>query len=88
MSAPDPSPAVTALCEHTLRLLEHGDAEVVVCDLVAVIEIDAATIEALARLQLAARRVGRSIELQRAPRGLCELLAFMGLEGVLPYESS
>jgi ABC-type transporter Mla MlaB component len=88
VSAPEPSPAVAALCERTRRLLEHGDAEVVVCDLDALVELDAVAVEALARLQLTARRLGRSIELRHASGGLQELLAFIGLEGVLPYESS
>jgi ABC-type transporter Mla MlaB component len=88
VSAHEPSPAVIALCERTRRLLEHGDAAIVICDLDAVAELDAVAVEALARLQLTARRLGRSIELRHAPRELQELLAFAGLEDVLPYESS
>ncbi len=45
---------------------------------------DLATVDALARLQLAARRLGRSIRLRHASRELRELLSLAGLSDVLP----
>jgi ABC-type transporter Mla MlaB component len=45
---------------------------------------DAATVDALARLQLAAQRRGCRIRLQNASPELRELVAFMGLQDVLP----
>lgn len=45
---------------------------------------DAQTVEALARLQLAARRSGCSILLVHASPELRDLVAFMGLSDVLP----
>jgi ABC-type transporter Mla MlaB component len=45
---------------------------------------DAATVDALARLQLGARRRGGQIELCGASAELRELIAFMGLCEVLP----
>ena len=48
---------------------------------------DAATVDALARLQLAARRLGLEIRLRHASSELQELLAFVGLATTC-YESS
>jgi ABC-type transporter Mla MlaB component len=53
------------------------------CD-VAGVEPDAVTVDALARLQLAARRIGCQVRLRNASAELCELIAFMGLRDVLP----
>ena len=47
---------------------------------------DARTVEALARLQLLARRRGRRLRLQNASPELLELVRFMGLHGVMPAE--
>ncbi len=47
---------------------------------------DAATVQALARLQLAARRRGAQIVLRGASEELCKLIDFMGLADVLPVE--
>ena len=45
---------------------------------------DAVTCDALARLQLAAKRLGCQVRLRNASPELRELVAFMGLEDVLP----
>ena len=45
---------------------------------------DAVTIEALARLQLTARRLGRRITLRRVSPDLDRLVSFVGLADVLP----
>jgi ABC-type transporter Mla MlaB component len=42
------------------------------------------TVDALARLQLAARRHGCTVRLQNASSELLELVSFMGLRDVLP----
>ncbi len=44
---------------------------------------DAATVDALARMQLAARRRGTEIRLVGASEALCGLIALMGLADVL-----
>lgn len=44
---------------------------------------DLALVDALARLQLAAHRAGRSIRLRHPDEGLCSLLALAGLAGVV-----
>jgi ABC-type transporter Mla MlaB component len=59
----------------------------IVCDVAALVRPDAGTVDALARLQLALRRLGLELELRNASEELCELLALMGLSGVLCVES-
>jgi len=46
--------------------------------------VDLATVDALARLQLIARRLGCKIELRDAPDKLREILALAGLGDVVP----
>jgi hypothetical protein len=58
----------------------------IVCD-VAALAPDAAAIDALARLQLAARRLGLEIRLRHASSDLLGLLAFVGLSEVLRVEA-
>jgi ABC-type transporter Mla MlaB component len=71
------------LCERVCALLERSGADVALCD-VSGVDPDAVTIDALARLQLAARRHGCQVRLRHASSELLELLAFMGLRDVLP----
>jgi ABC-type transporter Mla MlaB component len=54
-----------------------------ICD-VTEVAIDAVAVEALARLQLGARRHGCTVGLLSAPRELTELVSFMGLQDVVP----
>lgn len=71
------------LCERVCALLrEHGPG-VVRCD-VRDVRPDAVTVDALARLQLAARRLGCRVHLCNASPELSDLVAFMGLDDVLP----
>ncbi len=70
------------LCERVCALLSETGADVAVCD-VATVEPDAVTVDALARLQLAARRTGCQVRLRHASDDLRELVAFMGLADVL-----
>jgi ABC-type transporter Mla MlaB component len=71
------------LCERVRHVLAGRQGATVVCD-VGGVGADAATVEALARLQLAARRHGCLIRMRRASPELRQLVAFMGLEDVLP----
>ncbi len=71
------------LCERVCALLAKSGADVVLCD-VRSVEPDAVTVDALARLQLAARRAGCRVRLRRASGELRELVAFMGLTDVFP----
>jgi ABC-type transporter Mla MlaB component len=60
---------------------EHPDT-LAFCD-VAEVPCDAITVEALARLQLVARRNGITVRLRNASSELLALVAFLGLEDVL-----
>jgi hypothetical protein len=75
---------IEALCERARVLLESSDATVVLCDVGALVDPDAEVVDALARLQLTARRLGRQIRLLHACDELQDLLALMGLGDVLP----
>ena len=75
---------VLGLCESLRLLLEGGNEGPVVCDLGTLVGPDAGTVDALARLQLTALRLGRHIRLRHAPHELKDLLVLMGLCEVLP----
>jgi ABC-type transporter Mla MlaB component len=69
------------LCDRICRLLRRNTVELALCD-VAGVEVDAVTVDALARLQLAAKRRGCRVTLRNASNELRELVAFMGLSDV------
>jgi ABC-type transporter Mla MlaB component len=71
------------LCDRVCALLAQSRPAVALCD-VATVQPDAVTVDALARLQLAAGRYGCRIRLRGASSDLLELVAWMGLENVLP----
>jgi len=71
------------LCERVCGLLERSGANVALCDVTGV-DPDAVTVDALARLQLAAQRHGCQVRLRNGSGELLELLTFMGLRDVLP----
>jgi ABC-type transporter Mla MlaB component len=71
------------LCARVCDLLEKSRAGVAVCDVTSV-HVDAVTVDALARLQLAARRHGCQVRLRNPSDELREVIAFMGLRDVLP----
>jgi len=70
------------LCDRVCALLERSGASRAVCDVTGV-QVDAVTIDALARLQLAAHRRGCHVRLRRASPELRELVTFLGLRDVL-----
>jgi ABC-type transporter Mla MlaB component len=61
-------------------------ATIIDWDLSALRHVDASTVDALARLQLAARRSGASIRLRNVTPALRQLVDFMGLSEVLCVE--
>ena len=77
---------IPAFCERGRLLLERCGADPLVCDLGRVGSPDAVTVEALARLQLEARRLGRRVVFRDACGALRDLVAFVGLEEALPCE--
>lgn len=71
------------LCARVCALLELAEPRLAICDASGV-PADAVTVDALARLQLAARRAGCRVRLRNASDELNDLVALMGLEQVLP----
>ena len=71
------------LCERVCALVASSGVDVAYCD-VDGIAPDAVTVDALAQLQLGARRHGCTVRLQNASVELRELVEFMGLTAVLP----
>jgi ABC-type transporter Mla MlaB component len=71
------------LCERVCALLRESRADVAFCD-VRGVDPDCVTVDALARLQLAARRHGCRVRLRHASDELLDLVTFMGLRDVLP----
>jgi anti-anti-sigma regulatory factor len=84
--APDAldSQSARALQERVAVLLQRGQADVVTCDVGATTTAELATIDVLARLQLTARRLGRSIRLRHASGPLVDMIELTGLSSVLP----
>ncbi len=66
------------LCDRVCMLLRERDTNVVICDVCGV-EPDAVTVDALARLQLAARRLGCQVRICHASEELLRLVDLMGL---------
>ena len=73
---------LAGLCDRVCALLGRSAGVIVDCDVHGV-EPDAVTVDALARLQLAAKRRGCRVHLRNASRELRELVDFMGLADVL-----
>lgn len=69
------------LCDRVCALLAENGS-VVRCD-VAGVDPDAVTVDAVARLQLAARRRGCEVRLHNASDALLEVVELMGLTHVL-----
>ena len=74
------------LCERVRAEVERSGDPVVVCDVGGLTHADAGTVDALARAQLTARRLGCRVQLRDPPRELCELLDLFGLAGALCVE--
>jgi anti-anti-sigma regulatory factor len=72
-----------AWCARIRSTLEHGTTRVVVCDVGQIGGRAAGVIEALARMQLTARRSGGEIRFRHASPAVVELLELVGLAHVL-----
>jgi len=75
------------LCDRVCDLLQRARPEVAYCEVDGV-EPDAVTVDALARLQLAACRRGCQVVLRNACEPLLELVELMGLSNVLSERRS
>jgi anti-anti-sigma regulatory factor len=74
---------IPALCERVRLSLDGAPADVVVCDVGALADPDCVAVDALARLQLTARRQGRRFVLRDVSPDLQALLSFAGLSEVV-----
>lgn len=74
---------LAGLCNRVCALLRDGGPGLVHADVTGV-DPDAVTVDALARLQLAARRHDCQVRLRGASSELVELIELMGLKNVLP----
>jgi ABC-type transporter Mla MlaB component len=72
---------IPLLCERLRAMMEQHDLDLIDCE-VSNILVDLVAIEALARLQLTARRHGCRMCLVGAPHELESLLVLCGLGGV------
>lgn len=84
ISGPITRADVPGLCGRVRLALETSDAELVVCDVGALADPDAVAVDALARLQLTARRLGRHVRLGHACDELQDLLVLTGLDEAVP----
>jgi hypothetical protein len=76
---------ITRLCDEMARAIEHaGAGREVVCDVAAVTQPTMITLEAIARLDLTARRHGRRLVVRGACAELRQLASLLGLDGLLP----
>jgi ABC-type transporter Mla MlaB component len=74
---------IKGLCRRLRVLLQDSDADLVICDVSALAGPDAVAVDALARLQLTARRCGCQVLLRHACGELRELLVLTGLSDVV-----
>lgn len=84
LTGPIARDTLPTLCKRVRALLETNDADLVVCDVGAIAEPDAVTIDALARLQLTARRLGREVRVLEPCVNLTDLLTLTGLSETVP----
>jgi ABC-type transporter Mla MlaB component len=74
---------IPRLCQQLQALVAGAVGAVLICDVGAVTDPDAVTVEALARLRLTARRLGRPFEIVGAGAALVDLVTLVGLHGLL-----
>lgn len=74
---------LAGLCARVRVELERGGSDAFVCDVAGLSEPDLGTVDALARLQLAAHRLGPPFRLRHVSEELVELLTLCGLDDVL-----
>lgn len=83
VSGPIERDDLPGLCARVGKLFDGSRAGVAYCE-VDTVSADVVTVDALARLQLAAHRFGCRVHLRDASPELRQLVDFMGLSDVLP----
>lgn len=84
ISGPIARADIAGLCKRFHALLQGGDVGLVVFDVGRLVDPDVVVVDALARLQLTARRLGSTIRLRDACAELRDLIALTGLSDVMP----
>jgi anti-anti-sigma regulatory factor len=79
---------IPAMCERVRIALVESSADLVICDVGALTDPDCVAVDALARLQLTARRVGCRLRFRSVSSDLQALLCFVGLSDVIPPGAS
>jgi hypothetical protein len=74
---------IRSLCQSVEDVLERHPGDAVICDVGALVDPDLVTVDALARLQLTARRCGTCVTLRNAHVHLRGLLVLTGLAEVV-----
>ncbi len=74
---------IPKLCERIRALVKQSNVGLIVCDVGALLDPDAVTVDALARLQLTAQRYGRQLRVRDASGQLRDLFALIGLSDVV-----
>ena len=75
---------IPTFCERVRKRFEQCQGRVVICDAGAVTDPDAVAVDAVARLQLTAKRLGCELILRHASAELEELIALAGLSEIVP----
>jgi ABC-type transporter Mla MlaB component len=75
---------IPTLCADLVELLRGRCGDIVICDVAGVARPDVVTVDALARLHLAARRHGWRLVVRGAGPDLLRLVRLLGLADLLP----
>lgn len=76
-------PDIPRLCKRLTNSLQDSNTNSIMCDVGALADPDAVAVDALARLQLTAKRCGGEVRLSGACQELRRLLALMGMQDVV-----
>jgi anti-anti-sigma regulatory factor len=83
IGAPCAAAELPGLRDRLISLIAADDDARFACDVGGLADLDDATLDGLARLQLTARRMGRELQLRNASAELHAMLALVGLCDVL-----
>jgi ABC-type transporter Mla MlaB component len=84
MCSPVSRDTIAGLCRRVQEMLGIRGVHLVTCEVGTLTDPDPVAVDALARMQLTARRAGGSIRLRHARARLRDLLAVIGLGEALP----
>ncbi len=66
------------------QLLISAKIEMVICDVAGLVDPDAAALDAICRMRLAARQAGSGLQIRNASHDLQDLLDLIGLSEIVP----